>query len=256
MVIGKGLAQAYDLALIYLVRSNPARHGSNSMSRCSVEIKIPMSLFLGLLLWAPLANGQGAKTLLQIQRLRAELQTDTNAISNGRNAYDSGFKGSQLLDVSQYPNSASCVVVYDDGKYFLEKREDRGGGKLKARSTDGALSADDLQHLMSILDDEALKKITTPKAPDLPPQAQVLKEAERLDVLVGRGEIFQQFSFMKERVKTGADITGSSLGGMSGTDTFLDSGAPYKKTVSPLVKWFDDLGKKNHWKESKPQYCR
>src|SRR5438105_15907544 len=112
------------------------------MSRPIVEIKIQLPLLLGLLLWALLANGQAAKTLLQIQRLRAELQTDTNAISNGRNAYDSGFKGSQLLDVSQYPNSASCVVVYDDGKYFLEKREDRGGRKHKAKATDGALAAD------------------------------------------------------------------------------------------------------------------
>ena len=226
------------------------------MSRRIVEVKIQLPLLLGLLLLTPLANGQGAKTLLQIQRLRAELETDTNAISNGRNAYDTGFKGTQLLDVSQYPNSATCLVVYEGGKYYLEKREERAGGKTKAKSADGVLSADDLQHLMSILDEEGLKKITSPNAPDLPPQAQVLKEAERLDVQVGRGDISQQFTFMKERIKTGASMTGSSLGGMSGTDTFLDSGAPYRKTISPLVKWFDELAKKNHFQESKPQYCR
>jgi hypothetical protein len=220
------------------------------------EVKIQLYLLLGVLLLVPLANAQSGKALLQIQRLRTEVETDTNALSNGRNAYDTGFKGTQMLDVSQYPNSATCVVVYENGKYFLEKREDRGGGKVKAKSAEGALSAEDLQHLTSILDEDGLKKITSPKAPDMPPQAQVLKEAERLDVLVARGEVFQRFTFMKERIKTGADITGSSLGGMSGTDTFLDSGTPYKKTVSPLLKWFDELGKKNQWKESKPQYCR
>src|SRR5438105_15403350 len=111
------------------------------MSRPIVEIKIQLPLLLGLLLWALLANGQAAKTLLQIQRLRAELETDTNAISNGRNAYDTGFKGTQLLDVSQYPNSATCLVVYEGGKYYLEKREERAGGKTKAKSADGVLSA-------------------------------------------------------------------------------------------------------------------
>jgi hypothetical protein len=39
-------------------------------------------------------------------------------------------------------------------------------------------------------------------------------------------------------------------------DTYLDNGAPYKKTVAPLVKWLDELGKKNKLKDSKPQYCQ
>jgi len=225
------------------------------ISTRTAEIKFRFLLPAGLILLAPLANGQ-TKALLQIQHMRAELETDTNVLSNGRNAYDSGFKGTQALDVAQYPNSATCVVVYEGGRYYLEKREDRGGSKIKAKSAEGTLSADDLQHLMSILDDAELKKITSPKAPELPPQAEVLKEADRLDVQVSRGEVFQQFTFMKERVKTGANITGSSLGGLTGLDTFLDNGAPYKKTVAPLLKWFDELGKKSKLTESKPQYCR
>ncbi len=40
-------------------------------------------------------------------------------------------------------------------------------------------------------------------------------------------------------------------------DTYLDNGAPYKKTLSPLMKWFEGLEKKSKsdLKESKPQYC-
>jgi hypothetical protein len=215
-----------------------------------------VSPLIGLLLLAPLAYGQAGKRLLQIQRLSAELEQSSVVISNGRNAYDSGFKGNQLLDVSQYPNSATCLLVYEDGKYFMEKRDERSGGRTKAKSAEGILSESDLQRLKAILDDEALKKITTPKAPDLPAQAQVLKEAERLDVEVSRDGMFQQFSFIRERIRTGADITGTSLGGLSGNDTFLDSGAQYRKTVAPLVKWFEEVGKKNKFQESKPQYCR
>jgi N-acetylglucosamine-6-phosphate deacetylase len=118
------------------------------------------------------------------------------------------------------------------------------------------LTADDLQHLKAILDQEDLKKITMPKAPELPSDTQVLKEAERLDVEVYRGTTAQQFTFMKERVKTGTTITGNASGSMSGMDIFLDNGEPYKKAVEPLVKWFDETGKKNKLQESKPQYCR
>src|SRR5690349_2003925 len=97
------------------------------------------SLLVGLLLLAPLAMGQSAKTLVQIQRLRAELESDSNAISIGRNAYDAGINGSQQMNVRQYPNSATCLIVYDDGKYFFEKREERTVGKPKAKSAEGTL---------------------------------------------------------------------------------------------------------------------
>jgi hypothetical protein len=227
------------------------------MYKCKSYQKLPWSLFLGFLVLVPLVNGQESKRLLQIQDLRAELESQSNAMSNGRNSYSSGLNGSEQIDVRQYPNSATCLVVYDDGKYFLEKRDERTSGKPKAKSASGVLSADDLQHLKTILDDEDLKKITMPKALELPSDAQVLKEAERLEVQVDRGAISQQFTFMKERVKTGNPTwTGAASGSMSGLDSFLDNGAPYKKTVAPLLKWFDELGKKNKLKESQPQYCQ
>ena len=185
------------------------------------------------------------------------MESDSNAISNGRNSYSSGLNGSQQMDVRQYPNSSTCLVVYGDGRYFFEKKDEHTVGKPKAKSAEGVLSPEDLQQLKAILNDEALKTITDIKAPDMPSDAQVLKEAESLDVQVNRGTESQQFTFMKERLKMGAPTaTGASSGSMSGLDTFLDTGEPYKKTVAPLVKWFDDMGKKNKLKESKPQYCQ
>ncbi len=225
------------------------------MSKHIIYDKLHLPLLLGLVL-VPLADGQETTMLLQIQRLRAELQTETHSMSIGRNAYDAGFKGEQQLDVQQYPNSATCLFVYEDGRYFFEKREEHTLGKPKAKSAQGVLAADDLRHLKAILDDEELKKITTPEALGIPPDAQVLKEAERLDVQVGRATTLQQFTFMKERVKTEPTRSGSSSASMTGMDTFLDNGARYKKTLAPLLKWFDELGKKNKLKESKPQYCR
>jgi hypothetical protein len=230
---------------------------NNPMSKCKSYHKVPWSLLVGFLVLAPLANTQESKPLVQIQRLRTEMETDSNAMSNGRNSYSSGLNGSQQMDVRQYPNSATCLVVYDDGKYFFEKREEHTMGKPKAKLASGVLSADDLQHLKAILDDEGLKKITNVKAPELPSDAQVLKEAESLDVQVSRGAESQQFTFMKERLKTGPPtMTGAETGSMSGLDAFLDNGEPYKKTVAPLLKWFDEVGKKNKLKESKPQYCQ
>lgn len=214
-------------------------------------------LIFSLLVLAQFAQGQApSRPLLQIQRMRAELESDSTAISNGRNSYDAGLNGSQQLDVRQYPNSATCLVVYGDGKYFYEKREEHAIGKPRAKSAEGVLSPDDLQRLTTILQDDQLKKLTTPKALDLPPDARVLKEAERLDVQIDREGTPQQFSFTRERVSTGASITGASSGGLSGMDSTLDNGTPYKKTVAPLLKFSDELGKKNKLKDSKPQYCQ
>jgi hypothetical protein len=226
------------------------------MSKCVRRQNLQRSLLLACLVLAPLAHGQAPKTLLQIQRMRAELESESNALAIGRNAYDAGINGSQQMDLRQYPNSASCLLVYDDGKYFFEKREEHVIGKPKAKSAEGVLAADDFERLKAILGDEDLKKIATPKALNLPPDAQVLTEAERLDVQIDRAGNPQQFSFTRERVKTGASITGASSGGLSGMDTTLDNGTPYKKTVAPLLKWSDEIGKKNRLKDSKPRYCQ
>ncbi len=99
------------------------------------------------------------------------------------------------------------------------------------------MAADDLQRLKAILDNEDLKKVTTPKAPVLPADTQVIREIETLDAQINRAGSIQQFTTVKERVKTGALISATS-GPSNGMDTYLDNGAPYKKTLSPLMKWF------------------
>jgi len=218
--------------------------------------KPQLLVVIGLLVLVPIAGGQETGPLLRIQRLRAELESQANLMSSGRNVYDASQKGEQQMDVQRYPNSATCLVVYEDGKYFLEKKEEHTLGKPKAKSAEGVLSADDLQRLKAMLNDAELTKITTPKTPDLPPDAQAIKEAERLDVQISRAATLQEFSLMKERVKTGTTSAISSSASLSGIDTYLDNGEPYKKTLSPLMKWFDELGKKNKLKESKPQYCQ
>jgi hypothetical protein len=223
-----------------------------SMSGYHVRLKLPV--LLGLLLLTQMASGQGAGLLLRIQRLHVEMETTSNLMSSGNNAWDAATLG-QPQDLQKYPNSSTCLLVYEDGKYFVEKNDERTPGKPKAKSGEGVLTADDLQQLRAILEDEALKKITTPKALDLPADAQFVREAERLDVQIARAETAQQFSVMKARVKTGTSSGVSSASSLSGIDTFLDNGAPYRKTLGPLMKWSEEREKKSKLTQSKPQNC-
>lgn len=209
---------------------------------------------LALLVIAQIASGQSIPILLRLQRSTAEAAIDQNRQSVGNNVWDAATGDPR--DVWKYPNTAACLVVYNDGKYAFEKREEHTLGHPKIKSEVGVLAADDLRQLKSILEDEDLKKITTPKAPELPADTQVVREIETLDAQIGREGTVQRFTFLKERVKTGALISAtSSLS--TGMDTYLDNGAPYKKTLNPLMKWFEELQKtsKSKLKESKPQYC-
>ncbi len=207
---------------------------------------------IGLLLVAQIASAQA---LLRLQRSTAEAEIQENRQSLG-NDVNAAASNSAPGDVWKYPNTASCLVVYNDGKYAFERREEHTLGHPKIKSAEGVLSADDLQQLKAILDDAELKKITTPKASTLPADTQVIREIETLDAQINHAGTIQQFTTVKERVKTGALISATS-GPSTGMDTYLDNGAPYKKTLSPLMKWFEELQKKSKsaMKESKPQYC-
>jgi hypothetical protein len=151
-------------------------------------------------------------------------------------------------DVWNYPNSLSCLVVYGDGKYVLEKREEQTLGRPKVKVTEGSLATDDLQRLKAILDDDGVKAIVSQKMPELPDDAVTIREIESLDAQIDRAGTSQHFTTVKERVKTRA---------ASGLDTFVDNGARYQKTLNPLLKWFEGLEKrsKSDLKEAKPQYC-
>src|SRR6267142_7230653 len=148
------------------------------------------------------AVGQDLSTaLLQLQRSRASLDISSNAKhARGMEGLTYGNPG----DVWNYPNSLSCLVVYGSGRYVLEKRDEQTLGRPKIKSAEGTLTADELQSLKGILDDEALKKVTTPKMPELPADAQALREVESLDAQIDRGGSAQHFTTVRERVKTGA----------------------------------------------------
>lgn len=162
------------------------------------------------------------------------------------------------MGTATYPSSSSCLVVYNDGRYVLEKRDEHKVGSPKVKSAEGTLSGDDLEQLKSILDSDELKKIAALKPVTPPPNAQLLREAETMGVQITRADATQYFLAMKERFKTTAPGN-SDLAGVpsTGLDTYLDNASAYRKALNPLVKWFDGIEKKSKssLKESKPQYC-
>jgi hypothetical protein len=202
-------------------------------------------LLLAIFILTNSAVSQDSATLLRLQRSKAVLNLDTNVVhAQGMNGITYGKSGS----VSSYPNSLACLLVYGDGKYVMEKRDESTVGKPKVKTAEGTLSGDDLQHLKSLLDDDGLKKITSPKPPELPDDAVSVREIESIDAQIDRSGSSQHFTTIKERLKTNAT---------SGMDKFIDNGAPYQKTLNPLLKWFDGLEKKSksEFKDAKPQYC-
>jgi len=217
---------------------------------CRNALKLLLSA-LGIAI-SQMAVSQDSTPLLRLQETRATLDIDSNA-EHGRGMY--GITYGNPGDVWTYPNSSSCLVVYGDGKYVLEKRDEQTVGRPKIKSAEGMLAGDDLQQLKVILDAEEFKKLITPKPPELPSDARAVREVHTLDLQIDRSGNEQSFSTMQERVITGGTSIGS--GPSTGLDTFLDNGTPYKKTLSPLMKWFEGLEKKNKstLKESKPQYC-
>lgn len=221
--------------------------------RCEKGLKL--LVLSGLVLMTQCALGQTIATLLQLQRSNAELQIEDIRQGLGRNINEIATKNDPQ-DVWKYPNTESCLVVYEDGKYAFEKREERTVGRPRVKSAEGMLSPADLQELKAILENEELKKITTPQTPELPADTQAIREIERWDAHINHAGTVQQFTTVKERVKTGATSSGAS-GPYTGMDIYLDNGAPYKKTLSPLMKWFEEMGKKSKsgMKEAKPQYC-
>jgi hypothetical protein len=211
-------------------------------------------MLIGLLVVAQIASGQRINTLLRLQRSTAEGEIEEYRMATGRNANSVARRPQQ--DVWKYPNSAACLIVYEDGKYAFERRDERTLGKPKVKSAEGFLAPNDLQQLKAILEDEELKKVTTPKAPELPADTQVVREIETLEAQIDHAGTMQEFTTVRERVKTGAVVLPYQTAS-TGMDTYLDNGTPYKKALGPLLKWFEELQKKSKsaMKESKPQYC-
>lgn len=217
----------------------------------------PFAATISLLLTQGGFSQDQASTLLRLQRSRTTVETDASGGMRGAGGdiYTLGANASQMSTAS-YPNSGSCLVVYNDGKYVLEKRDESTVGKPKVKTAEGTLGADDLQQLKAILDNGDLKKVTGLKPPEPPSDAQTLREAEMIDVQVNREGETQRFVAIKERFKA-QGTTGVSTAAATGMDVYLDNASAYRKTLNPLVKWFDGVEKKSKssFKESKPQYC-
>jgi hypothetical protein len=202
-------------------------------------------LALSVFILAQTVFSQDSATLLRLQRSKAVLNLETNVVhAQGMNGITYGKSGS----VANYPNSLACLLVYGDGKFVMEKRDESTVGKPKVKTAEGTLSGDDLQRLKSLLDDDGLKKITSPKPPELPDNAVSIREIESIDAQIDRTGSAQHFTTIKERLKTNES---------SGMDKFIDNGAPFQKTLNPLLKWFEGLEKKSKsdFKDAKPQYC-
>ena len=211
-----------------------------------------------LLLQAQVSFGQ-AQTLLRLQRstMAAEIDATGGMRGQGGSILSLGTNPSQM-GTATYPSTASCLVVYNDGRYFFEKRDEHTVGKPKVKAGEGTLGGDELQQLMSILNGEEIKKIKPLTAPETPERAQLMREAETLEVLINRATDTQHFVAIKKRFKTQA-LGSSDLAAApsTGLDTYQDNASAYRKTLSPLVKWFEGMEKKSKssLKESKPQYC-
>jgi len=205
-----------------------------------VTFLVAASLFL-----AQLAFSQATVPLLRLQRSKAFLDIDSH-VEHGQGL--SGVTTGNAGDIWRYPNALSCLVVFDDGKYVIEKRDEPNLGKPKIKAAEGTLPAADLQQLKTILDNEALQKLVSPPVPDLPSDTVAMREVESIDTQIKRTGTVQHFTTLKRRVKTSA---------ASGMDTFLDNGTQSRKTIEPLMKWFDALDKKskNDFKDAQPQYC-
>jgi hypothetical protein len=211
------------------------------------------------LLAVQIAVGQESPTLLRLQRSRTTVETDATGGMRGPggNIYSLGGNPSEMA-TSSYPNSGSCLMVYNDGRYVLEKRDESTVGRPKVKVAEGTLGADDLQQLKAILENEELKKVADLKALEPPAGAQTLREAEMMEVLIRHEGTSQHFVALKERFKTKAIGTSAvSTAPSTGMDAYLDNASAYRKTLNPLVKWFEGLEKKSKssLKESKPQYC-
>ena len=152
-----------------------------SLARKALRFVGILSLFLVQVLIAQ------EPTLLRLQRSRATVDIDATGGMRGQggNVLSLGPSASEM-GTSSYPNSASCLVVYNDGKYVFEKRDEHTVGKPKVKVAEGTLGADDLQQLRSILDNEEVRKISVLKAPEAPPNTEALREAEMMEVQITR----------------------------------------------------------------------
>ena len=85
-------------------------------SKSVYPVRMKLLVLLGLLLLAQIASGQGARLLLRIQSLNVELETASNLMSSGNNAWDA--VNLLMPDSTQkFPSSSTCLLVHEDGTW-------------------------------------------------------------------------------------------------------------------------------------------
>jgi hypothetical protein len=205
-----------------------------------------IAALLGMAISAHLAASQVNGTpLLRFQRSTAELEINSSAPhARGFSGITTGNPG----DRWNYPNSVSCLLVYADGKYFYEKRDEHTLGKPKIKLAEGAFTAEELGQMKAILADEALRNVNSPPMPVMPDDMVAVRQIETVNAQIDRGGHLQEFMMVKERLK---------VRNGSGMDTQLDNGTKYEKALAPLLRWFKDVEKKSKsaLKDAQPQYC-
>jgi hypothetical protein len=106
------------------------------------------AVFLGVMAAAHMATDRDPTALLRVQRSTAALEIESNVKhAQGLSGVTTGNPG----DIWRYPNSLSCLVVYGDGRYVWERRDEKTVGKPKTKLAEGAFSAEELQQMKSIL---------------------------------------------------------------------------------------------------------
>lgn len=231
------------------------------MPRCHFATIRIVKLLVSIipLVIVPISVCQEQPALLRLQRSKLAAEVDPTGGMRGKGGNILTLQESGLgMGTAAYPSSASCLVVYNDGRYALEKRDEQKVGNPKVKSAEGTLGADDLQKLQSILNSDDVKKIMPLKAVEPPERAVLLREAETVEVQITREGGPQHFIAMKKRFKTQAPGSSDLAAAPStGLDTYLDNASAYRKTLNPLVKWFEEIEKKSKssLKDAKPQYC-
>ena len=197
-------------------------------------------------LLAPAAIAQSSLPILRFQRSTAYLESERAAPhARGMEGMTYGNPGTTV----HYPSMTSCTLVYPDGRYILEKTEERTVGKPKTKRAEGTLTPEEMEQLKTVLEAPEFKNLSTNPMPDIPDYATTMKEVEQIETEVYHGKDFQTFTITRQRMKTNNP---------SGLDVWIENAGKSNKALGPFNNWMKNAEKKmkDGLKEAQPQYCR
>src|SRR5215470_9095236 len=88
---------------------------------------------INLLLGVQVPVGQEHAILLRLQRSKMVAEIDATGGARGQGGNIMSLNPADM-GTATYPSSASCVAVYKDGRYVLEKREEKTVGSPRVKS--------------------------------------------------------------------------------------------------------------------------